>query len=133
MMMSINRNHPTILFLRRCILLHIKFWWKIPFPALKNYEIRWLRKAKEFMHVVKIGRTHFMDATPLTVGQEFSGYVSQLDHGLKAINNTLAAFGELALGGTAVGTGINTPDSYAENVAATYCRTHRASIYYRRK
>jgi fumarate hydratase class II len=66
---------------------------------------------------VKIGRTHFMDATPLTVGQEFSGYVSQLEHGLKAIRNTLAHLSELALGGTAVGTGINTPSGYADNVA----------------
>ncbi len=74
-------------------------------------------KAKAFMQVVKIGRTHFMDATPLTLGQEFSGYVSQLDHGLKAIKNTLAHLSELALGGTAVGTGINTPEGYAENVA----------------
>ncbi len=74
-------------------------------------------KAKEFMQVVKIGRTHFMDATPLTVGQEFSGYVSQLNHGLKAIKNTLAHLSELALGGTAVGTGINTPKNYSENVA----------------
>src|SRR3954467_1231553 len=69
------------------------------------------------MHVVKIGRTHCMDATPLTVGQEFSGYVSQLDHGIRAIKNTLAHLSELALGGTAVGTGINTPPGYAENVA----------------
>jgi fumarate hydratase class II len=69
------------------------------------------------MHVVKIGRTHFMDATPLTVGQEISGYVSQLNHGLKAIRNTLSHLSELALGGTAVGTGINTPKGYAENVA----------------
>jgi fumarate hydratase class II len=68
--------------------------------------------------VVKIGRTHFMDATPLTVGQEFSGYVSQLNHGLKAIKNTLEHLSELALGGTAVGTGINTPKGYSENVAA---------------
>jgi fumarate hydratase, class II len=74
-------------------------------------------KSQAFMHVVKIGRTHFMDATPLTVGQEFSGYVSQLDHGLKAINNALPHISELALGGTAVGTGINTPEGYAENVA----------------
>lgn len=74
-------------------------------------------KSKEFMHVVKIGRTHFMDATPLTVGQELSGYVSQLNHGLKAIRNTLAHLSELALGGTAVGTGINTPKGYAVNVA----------------
>lgn len=74
-------------------------------------------KAKEFMHVVKIGRTHFMDATPLTLGQEISGYVSQLDHGLRAINNSLAHLSELALGGTAVGTGINTPKGYAPLVA----------------
>ena len=74
-------------------------------------------KSKEFMQVVKIGRTHFMDATPLTLGQEISGYVSQLNHGLKAINNTLAHLSELALGGTAVGTGINTPKGYSENVA----------------
>lgn len=74
-------------------------------------------KSDEFMNVVKIGRTHLMDATPLTLGQEFSGYVSQLNHGLRALRNTLAHLSELALGGTAVGTGINTPDGYAENVA----------------
>ncbi len=74
-------------------------------------------KSNEFMHIVKIGRTHFMDATPLTLGQELSGYVSQLSHGLKAINNTLAHLSELALGGTAVGTGINTPKDYSVNVA----------------
>jgi len=74
-------------------------------------------KSKEFMQIVKIGRTHFMDATPLTLGQEISGYVSQLNHGLKAINNTLAHLSELALGGTAVGTGINTPKGYSVNVA----------------
>src|SRR5664279_3086429 len=76
------------------------------------------KKAKAYMHLVKIGRTHFMDATPLTLGQEFSGYVSQLDHGLRAIKNTLPHLSELALGGTAVGTGINTPEHYSENVAA---------------
>jgi len=80
------------------------------------------KKAKAFMKVVKIGRTHFMDATPLTVGQEFSGYVSQLDHGLKAIKNTLAHLSELALGGTAVGTGINTPPKYDVNVAKHIAR-----------
>ena len=69
------------------------------------------------MKMVKIGRTHLMDATPLTLGQEFSGYVSQLDHGLKALRNTLEHLSELALGGTAVGTGINTPEGYAELVA----------------
>ena len=74
-------------------------------------------KSKEFMNVVKIGRTHLMDATPLTLGQEFSGYISQLDHGLKALNNTLTHLSELALGGTAVGTGINTPEGYSEVVA----------------
>lgn len=74
-------------------------------------------KAAAFMDVVKIGRTHLMDATPLTLGQEFSGYVSQLDHGLRALNNTMAHLSELALGGTAVGTGINTPKGYSEHVA----------------
>jgi fumarate hydratase class II len=74
-------------------------------------------KAKEFKKVVKIGRTHFMDATPVTVGQELSGYVSQLDHGIAAIKNTLKHLSELALGGTAVGTGLNTPKGYSKHVA----------------
>ncbi|WP_271855842.1 class II fumarate hydratase [Patiriisocius marinus] len=74
-------------------------------------------KSAEFSSVVKIGRTHLMDATPLTLGQEFSGYASQLEHGLKALKNTLPHLAELALGGTAVGTGINTPKGYAVNVA----------------
>ena len=75
------------------------------------------QKATDFKDVVKIGRTHFMDATPLTLGNEFSGYVSQLDHAIKAINNTLPHLAELALGGTAVGTGLNTPKGYATRVA----------------
>lgn len=74
-------------------------------------------KSEAFKDVVKIGRTHLMDATPLTLGQEFSGYVSQLDHGLKALNNTLDHLSELALGGTAVGTGLNTPKGYDVLVA----------------
>jgi fumarate hydratase class II len=74
-------------------------------------------KALKFKEVVKIGRTHLMDATPLTLGQEFSGYVSQIDHGLKALNNTMEHLSELALGGTAVGTGLNTPKGYAEMVS----------------
>lgn len=74
-------------------------------------------KSKAFMNIVKIGRTHFMDATPLTLGQEFSGYVSQLDHGLRAIESALFHLSELALGGTAVGTGLNAPEGYAEKVA----------------
>ncbi len=86
-------------------------------PGIEKLRNTLAQKSKEFMHVVKIGRTHFMDATPLTLGQEFSGYASQLDHGIKAIKNTLAHLSELALGGTAVGTGINTPPNYAENVA----------------
>jgi fumarate hydratase class II len=86
-------------------------------PGIKLLRDTLARKSKQFMKVVKIGRTHFMDATPLTLGQELSGYVSQLDHGLKAIKNTLPHLSELALGGTAVGTGINTPDGYAGNVA----------------
>lgn len=74
-------------------------------------------KSKAFMDVVKIGRTHLMDATPLTVGQELSGFVAQLNYGLKALRNTLAHLSEVALGGTAVGTGINTPKGYSELVA----------------
>jgi len=80
------------------------------------------KKSKEFMPVVKIGRTHFMDATPLTLGQEFSGYASQLKHGLRALKNTLPHLSELALGGTAVGTGINTPKNFSENVAKVIAR-----------
>jgi len=86
-------------------------------PGIKKLRDTLAKKSKKFMKVVKIGRTHFMDATPLTLGQEFSGYVSQLDHGLTAIKNTLPHLSELALGGTAVGTGINTPPGYSENVA----------------
>ena len=86
-------------------------------PGIEKLRDTLAAKSKDYMHVVKIGRTHFMDATPLTLGQELSGYVSQLTHGLKAIKNTLAHLSELALGGTAVGTGINTPENYAENVA----------------
>jgi fumarate hydratase, class II len=86
-------------------------------PGIEKLRDTLQEKSRQFMNVVKIGRTHFMDATPLTVGQEFSGYVSQLNHGLKAIKNTLPHLAELALGGTAVGTGINTPDGYSENVA----------------
>jgi len=75
------------------------------------------KKAKESMEVVKIGRTHFMDATPLTLGQEFSGYVQQIDNSVRAINNALEAIREIALGGTAVGTGLNAPKGYSETVA----------------
>ena len=75
------------------------------------------KKSQEFNEVVKIGRTHLMDATPLTLGQEFSGYASQLEHGLKALKNTLDHLSELALGGTAVGTGLNTPKGYDVKVA----------------
>lgn len=86
-------------------------------PKVKKLRDTLHKKSEAFMDVVKIGRTHFMDATPLSLGQEFSGYVSQLDHGLKALNNTLDHLSELALGGTAVGTGLNTPEGYAELVA----------------
>lgn len=86
-------------------------------PGLKQLQATLKKKSEEYKNIVKIGRTHFMDATPLTLGQEFSGYVSQIEHGLRAINNTLAHLSELALGGTAVGTGINTPKGYAEAVA----------------
>ncbi len=86
-------------------------------PGIEKLRNTLHAKSIAFKDVVKIGRTHLMDATPLTVGQEFSGYVSQLNHGLKALNNTLAHLSELALGGTAVGTGLNTPKGYDVLVA----------------
>ena len=86
-------------------------------PGVKKLRNSLDAKATAFKDVVKIGRTHLMDATPLTLGQEFSGYVSQLDHGIAALEFTLKHLSELALGGTAVGTGINTPKGYAKRVA----------------
>ena len=86
-------------------------------PGVEQLRDTLEKKSKEFMNIVKIGRTHLMDATPLTVGQELSGYVSQLNHGLKALRNTLDHLSEIALGGTAVGTGINTPEGYSDLVA----------------
>lgn len=86
-------------------------------PGIEQLRDTLKSKSEEFMNVVKIGRTHLMDATPLTLGQELSGYVSQLNHGLKAIKNTLAHLSELALGGTAVGTGLNAPKDYDVKVA----------------
>ena len=100
--------------------MHIAAYKKIitnTLPGITTLRNALDKKAKTFEKVVKIGRTHLMDATPLTLGQEFSGYVSQLDHGIKAINNTLEHLAEVALGGTAVGTGINTPKGYSEKVA----------------
>ena len=87
-------------------------------PALTVLRNTLSEKSKRFMKVVKIGRTHFMDATPLTLGQELSGYVSQIDHGIAAIKNSYKHLSELALGGTAVGTGLNTPKGYDVLVAA---------------
>ncbi|GGF03114.1 class II fumarate hydratase [Hymenobacter cavernae] len=109
---SSNDTFPTA--------MHIaayKILVEVTIPGIEKLRDTLAQKSKEYMNIVKIGRTHLMDATPLTVGQEFSGYASQLDHGLRAIKNTLAHLSELALGGTAVGTGINTPPGYSENVA----------------
>lgn len=89
----------------------------VTLPGIKKLRDTLAAKSKEYMHIVKIGRTHLMDATPLTLGQELSGYVSQLNHGIRAIEHTLEHLSELALGGTAVGTGINTPKGYSELVA----------------
>lgn len=109
---SSNDTFPTA--------MHIaayKILMEVTIPGIEKLRDTLKKKSEQFMKVVKIGRTHLMDATPLTLGQEFSGYVSQLDHGLKALKNTLPHLAELALGGTAVGTGINTPKGYAVNVA----------------
>jgi len=109
---SSNDTFPTAMHIAAYQILN-----EITIPGITTLKNTLTAKSKDFMQVVKIGRTHFMDATPLTLGQEISGYVSQLEHGLKAINHTLAHLTELALGGTAVGTGINTPKGYSENVA----------------
>lgn len=109
---SSNDTFPTA--------MHIaayKILVEVTLPGIQKLRDTLHQKSIEFYHIVKIGRTHLMDATPLTLGQEFSGYVSQLDHGMRAIKNTLAHLSELALGGTAVGTGINTPPGYSEHVA----------------
>ncbi|MFW5759345.1 MAG: class II fumarate hydratase [Cyclobacteriaceae bacterium] len=109
---SSNDTFPTA--------MHIAAYKKIvehTIPKVKLLRDTLNEKAKEFASVVKIGRTHFMDATPLTLGHEFSGYVSQLDHGIKALENTLPHLTELALGGTAVGTGLNAPKGYDVAVA----------------
>jgi len=109
---SSNDTFPTA--------MHIsayKALMEVTIPGIEALRDTLQAKSEEFKDVVKIGRTHFMDATPLTLGQELSGYVSQLNHGLRAIKNTLAHLSEVALGGTAVGTGLNTPKGYSELVA----------------
>ena len=101
--------------------MHIAAYKKlieVTIPGVKQLHNTLYKKSKDFKDIVKIGRTHLMDATPITLGQEFSGYASQLEHGISALENTLSHLSELALGGTAVGTGINTPKGYSENVAA---------------
>jgi len=108
---SSNDTFPTA--------MHIaayKYLTEETIPKVKRLRDSLDKKARDFADVVKIGRTHFMDATPLTLGMEFSGYVSQLDHGLKALESTFDHLSELALGGTAVGTGLNAPEGYAELV-----------------
>lgn len=112
MSQSSNDTFPTA--------MHIAAYLKIvnhTIPKIENLMQTFSRKSKEMTAVVKIGRTHLMDATPITLGQEFSGYVSQLKHGVKALKNTLSHLSELALGGSAVGTGLNTPKSYDKEVA----------------
>ena len=109
---SSNDTFPTA--------MHIAAYKKIveiTIPGIKKLKKSLNLKSNEFKDIVKIGRTHLMDATPLTLGQEFSGYVSQLDYGLKSLINSLDHLKEIALGGTAVGTGINTPKGYSEIVA----------------
>lgn len=109
---SSNDTFPTA--------MHIAAYQKVVekvLPSIKNLRDVFHEKSQEYSDIVKIGRTHFMDATPVTVGQELSSFVSQLDHGLRAIETSLDHLSEVALGGTAVGTGLNTPEGYAEKVA----------------
>jgi fumarate hydratase class II len=109
---SSNDTFPTAMHIAACQVLAA-----ITIPGIRELRDTLKKKSDATMDVVKIGRTHWMDATPLTLGQEFSGYVSQIDHGLQALQNSLKHLSELALGGTAVGTGINTPKGYSELVA----------------
>lgn len=114
---SSNDTFPTA--------MHVAAYKKIveyTIPEIEKLIDTFSEKALAMTGIVKIGRTHLMDATPLTLGQEFSGYVSQLKHGIKALKNTLSHLSELAVGGTAVGTGLNTPDGYDLEVAATIAR-----------
>ncbi|MDP1727189.1 MAG: class II fumarate hydratase [Bacteroidota bacterium] len=109
---SSNDTYPTA--------MHIaayKMVFETTLPGIEKLHATLIKKAIEFKDVVKTGRTHFMDATPLTLGQEFSGYAQQLANGIRAIKNALAMIGELALGGTAVGTGLNAPKNYDVLVA----------------
>ncbi len=109
---SSNDTFPTA--------MHIAAYKKVvehTLPAVEKLRNTLNTKAENFQNIVKIGRTHLMDATPLTLGQEFSGYVAQLDYAMKAITNTLDHLQEIALGGTAVGTGLNTPKDYDTTVA----------------
>ena len=109
---SSNDTYPTA--------MHIAAYKQvveITLPGLQKLRDTLQKKAGDFKSIVKTGRTHFMDATPLTLGQEFGGYAQQLDNGIRAINNSLGMIGELALGGTAVGTGLNTPKGYDVLVA----------------
>jgi fumarate hydratase class II len=110
---SSNDTFPTAMHIAAYKLLT-----KTTIPGIELLKNSLKEKSAQFKTIVKTGRTHLMDATPLTLGQEFSGYVSQLEHGIKAVKNTLEHISELALGGTAVGTGLNTPDGYSEKVAA---------------
>ena len=112
MSQSSNDTFPTAMSISA-----YKILVELTIPGIEKLRDTLKSKSEAYMDIVKIGRTHFMDATPITLGQEISGYVSQLDHALKAIKNTLAHLSELALGGTAVGTGINTPPNYSVNVA----------------
>ncbi len=114
---SSNDTFPTAMHIAAYAVL-----MEITLPGLIELRDALAKKAKAFMKVVKIGRTHLMDATPLTLGQELSGYTSMLNHGINAISNTLGHLSELALGGTAVGTGINTPKGYSKKVAAEIAR-----------
>lgn len=114
---SSNDTFPTA--------MHIAGYQKIVkkvVPALQRLRDEFAAKAEKFESIVKIGRTHFMDATPVTVGQELSSFVSQINHGIKTIESSLDHLSELALGGTAVGTGLNTPDGYDVKVAEHIAR-----------
>jgi fumarate hydratase class II len=120
---SSNDTFPTAMHIAALQVLVAK-----TIPAVKKLMEEYAKKSVEFKSIVKIGRTHFMDATPISFGQEFSGYVSQLEHGLKALNNTILHLSELAIGGTAVGTGLNAPKDFDKTVCEIISEFTRLSF-----
>jgi len=123
MSQSTNDTFPTSIHISSCLLIKLKL-----LPALKKIHQGFVEKSREFSDVIKVGRTHLMDATPITVGQEFSGYAAQVEYGMRAVESALKHLEELPIGGTAVGTGINTHPDYASKVVGEIVKITKHSF-----